>query len=150
MKCYRKCHRLHSSKYIWKCRLQKAVILFGPHCINSVCLQRVRLSSLVRLMCWCTLYDCYAADCAKHWSLCCSTDGNNATAHMMTSSNGNIFCVTGHFMRVIHRSPVNSPHKGGSFDVFLDLRLNQRLSKQWGRRWFETPLRSLWRHCNEL
>ena len=35
-----------------------------------------------------------------------------------------------------------------SFDVFFDLRLNERLSKQsWGW-WFETPLRSLWRHCN--
>ena len=35
-----------------------------------------------------------------------------------------------------------------SFDVFFDLRLNKRLSKQWRRRRFETPLRSLWRHCN--
>ena len=35
-----------------------------------------------------------------------------------------------------------------SFDVFLDLRLNKRLSKRWRRRWFETPSRSLWRHCN--
>ena len=35
-----------------------------------------------------------------------------------------------------------------SFDVFFDLRLNRRLSKQWRRRRFETPLRSLWRHCN--
>ena len=35
-----------------------------------------------------------------------------------------------------------------SFDVFFYLRLNKRLSKQsWGR-WFETPLRPLWRHCN--
>ena len=35
-----------------------------------------------------------------------------------------------------------------SFDVFFDLRLNQQLSK-WCRRWcFETPSRSLWRHCN--
>ena len=33
------------------------------------------------------------------------------TETMMTSSNGNIFRVTGHFMRGIHRSPVNSPHK---------------------------------------
>ena len=31
---------------------------------------------------------------------------------MMTSSNGNIFRVTGLFVRGIHRSPVNSPHKG--------------------------------------
>ena len=35
-----------------------------------------------------------------------------------------------------------------SFDVFFDLRLNKRLSKPWRRRWFETPSRSLWRHCN--
>ena len=35
-----------------------------------------------------------------------------------------------------------------SFDVFFDLRLNKRLSKQsWGW-WFETLLRPLWRHCN--
>ena len=34
-----------------------------------------------------------------------------------------------------------------SFDVFFDLRLNKRLSKQsWGW-WFETPSRPLWRHC---
>ena len=36
-----------------------------------------------------------------------------------------------------------------TFDVFFDLRLNERLSKQsWG--WcFETPSRPLWRHSNE-
>ena len=35
-----------------------------------------------------------------------------------------------------------------SFDVFFDLRLNKRLSKQsWGW-WFETSSRSSWRHCN--
>ena len=37
-----------------------------------------------------------------------------------------------------------------SFDVFFDLRLNQQLSKQWRRWWFETPLRSFWRHCYDL
>ena len=36
-----------------------------------------------------------------------------------------------------------------SFDVFFDLCLNKRLSKQsWGW-WFMTPSRSLWRHCND-
>ena len=35
-----------------------------------------------------------------------------------------------------------------SFDVFFDLRLNIRLSKQWWGWWFETPSRPLWRHCN--
>ena len=37
-----------------------------------------------------------------------------------------------------------------SFDVFFDLRLNKRLSKQpWGW-WFETPHWSLWRQCNAI
>ena len=37
-----------------------------------------------------------------------------------------------------------------SFDVFFDLRLNKRLSKQsWGC-WLETLSRPLWRHRNEL
>ena len=37
-----------------------------------------------------------------------------------------------------------------SYDVFFDLRLNKRLSKQsWGW-WFETPSRPLWRHLNVI
>ena len=55
------------------------------------------------------------------------------------------------FVRGIHRSPVNSPHKGPatrSFDVFFDLNPNKQLSKQSSRWWFETPLHSLWRHSN--
>ena len=54
------------------------------------------------------------------------------------------------FVRGIHRSPVNSPHKGqwrGAL-MFSLIRLNKRLIKQWRRRWFETPMRSLWRHYN--
>ena len=35
-----------------------------------------------------------------------------------------------------------------SFDVFFDLRMNKQLSKQSRRRWFDTPSRWLWRHCN--
>ena len=41
--------------------------------------------------------------------------------------------------------PVN-----GAFDVFLDLRLDKRLSKQSRRRWFGMSSRSLWRHCNVM
>ena len=36
------------------------------------------------------------------------------------------------------------------FDVFSDLCLNKRLSKQFWGWWFETPSGSLWRHCNCL
>ena len=35
-----------------------------------------------------------------------------------------------------------------SFEFFFDLLLNKRLSKQSRPRWFETPSRSLWHHCN--
>ena len=57
------------------------------------------------------------------------------------------------FVRGIHQSPVNSPHKGqwhGALMFSLIYALNERLSKQsWG--WsFETPSRSLWRHYNAL
>ena len=56
------------------------------------------------------------------------------------------------FVRGIHRSrwfPTQSPVTR-SFDVFFDLRLNKRLSKQpWGW-WFETPSCSLWRQCNDI
>ena len=69
------------------------------------------------------------------------------------------------FVRGIHRSPVKllalcegNPSVTGefpsqrpmtrSFDLFSDLHLNKQLGEQSRRRWFETPLRSLWRHCN--
>ena len=38
----------------------------------------------------------------------------------------------------------------GNFDVCFDLCLNKPISKQSWRRYFETPSRSLWRHCNEI
>ena len=37
-----------------------------------------------------------------------------------------------------------------SFEVFFDLRLNKRLSKQSCGWWFETPSRSLWRQRNVM
>ena len=36
-----------------------------------------------------------------------------------------------------------------SFNVFLNLRLNEWLSKQWWGWWFETPSCPLWRHYNK-
>ena len=69
--------------------------------------------------------------------------------NMMTSSNGNIFRAT---------CPLWGESTGGfpsqrsvtqSFDIFFDVRLNKWLNKQPRCRWFETPPRSLCRHCNE-
>ena len=56
------------------------------------------------------------------------------------------------FVRGIHRSPMNTAQipVTWSFDIFFDLILNKRLSKQsWGW-WFETPSCLLWRHCNVI
>ena len=73
--------------------------------------------------------------------------------HLMTSSNGSIYS------RFIGPGWWKPPVTGGfpsqrpvtrCFDVFFDLRLNKRLSKQSRRRWFETPSRPLWRHCNDF
>ena len=76
---------------------------------------------------------------------------NSCSSDMMTSSNGNIFRVTGHLCGEFTgpgEFPTQRPVTR-SFDVLFDLRLNKRLSKQsWGW-WFETQSCSLWRHCNE-
>ena len=69
---------------------------------------------------------------------------------MMTSSNANISCVTGPFCGEFTgpgEFPTQRPVTR-SFDVFFELRLNKRLSKQPWCWWFETPLWSLWRQCN--
>ena len=47
------------------------------------------------------------------------------------------------FVREIHRSPVNSPHKGQWRGALMF-----SLSKQWWGWWFETPPSPWWCHCN--
>ena len=70
---------------------------------------------------------------------------------MMTSSNENIFRVTGHLCGEF-TGPRWFPRTEASdaeLWSFFDLRLNKRLSKRsWGW-WIETLLRPLWRHCND-
>ena len=71
--------------------------------------------------------------------------------NMMTSSNGNIFRVTGPLCGEFTGPrwiPTQRPVTR-SFDVCLDLRKNKRLGKQsWGW-WFGTLSWSSWRHRNE-
>ena len=67
---------------------------------------------------------------------------------MMTSSNGKIYRVTGH-SPAPGEFPAQRPVTR-SFDVFYDLRLKKRLSKQsWGW-WLEMLSRPLWRHRDVL
>ena len=93
-----------------------------------------------------------------HWSLVDSlqkepvTQNSDVLIFMMTSSNGNIFRVTGPLCGEFTgpgEFPTQRPVTR-SFDVLFDLRLNKRLSKQpWGW-WFKTPSWSFWRQRNEL
>ena len=88
-------------------------------------------------------WPCFFNDCRLIHMHCTMTGG----ILMMTSSNRNIFRVTdplcgkftGHQWIALTKA---------SNDVFFELCLNKRLSKQsWGW-WFETPLCPLWRHRN--
>ena len=77
-----------------------------------------------------------------------------ADQHMMTSSNGNIFCVTGHLCRE-YTGPRWVPLTKASDAelwcfIYFDRRQNKQLGKQWCGWWFETPSIPLWRHCNEF
>ena len=68
---------------------------------------------------------------------------------MMTPSNGNVFRFTGPLWGESTGPrwfPLTRPVTRNS-DVFFDLCLNKRLSKQSRRRLFGTPSQSLWRHC---
>ena len=86
----------------------------------------------------------WSAWCLPEWSA--GNGCNEKNICMMTSSNGNIFRVTGPFTGVFpSQRPVTR-----CFGVFFDLRLNKGLNKQSRRRWFEMPSLSLWRHCNGI
>ena len=67
---------------------------------------------------------------------------------MMTSTNWNIFCVTGTLCGEFTGHPWIPLTKASDAKLwcFFYLRLNKRLSKQSRRWWFETPSRSLWCH----
>ena len=69
---------------------------------------------------------------------------------MMTSWNWNIFRVTAPLWvesTGLRWIPLINPMTR-SFDVFFDLCLDKRVSKQSRCRRFETPSCPLWRHCN--
>ena len=115
-------------------RLVHWLILVAPSCLRSHNARYIMLKSLNT-----ALYPCKA----NHGMFV-------FRAVMMTSSNGNIFRVTGPLCGEFtgpSEFPTQRPVTR-SFDVFFDLRLNKRLSKQPWVWSFETQPQSLWRHCN--
>ena len=73
------------------------------------------------------------------------------TFHMMTSSNGNLFRVTGPLCGEFtgHRWIPLTKASDAELWCFFDLCLNKWLNKQSRRWWFETPSLSSWHHCNK-
>ena len=72
------------------------------------------------------------------------------SSFIMTSSNGNIFRVTGS-VRGIHQSPVNSLHNGKCRGALMFSMICASLNSWANHRDagdLRTPLRSLWHHCN--
>ena len=87
------------------------------------------------------------------WRIYCIKPLSYDSIHVwVTSSNGNISCVTGPLCREFtgHRWIPLTKASDAEFDVFFDLRLNKRLSKPSTGRWFETPSRLSWCHCNAM
>ena len=73
-----------------------------------------------------------------------------ADGFMMTSSSGYNFRVTGPLWEETTGNRWIAITKASDAELwcFFYLRLDKRFSKQSSRRWYETPPRSLWRHCN--
>ena len=142
-----------------KCVCKMAAISSRPRCVRPICTKqwlgatfepRRHLTSLVHNES--TLSFLYQDDCDLIFEVSFLERKANQFWRnlMMTSSNGNIFRVTGPLCGEFTgpgEFPTQRPVTR-SFDVFYDLRLNKRLSIQpWGW-WFETPSWSLWRHNN--
>ena len=79
-----------------------------------------------------------------------SSTGPENICCMMTSSNGNILRTTGPLWgeSTGHRWIPLTMASEAELRGLLALRMNKRLSQQSRRQWFETTLRSLWRHCS--
>ena len=69
--------------------------------------------------------------------------------YKMTSSNGNIFRLTGPLWGEFTRHRWIPHTKASDAELWCFLWSAPELSKQWQGLWFETPSRPLWRHCNE-
>ena len=135
---------MFGARIIYSCR---ALSLAGKYASNSVSEANPEM--------WVNIFDrsTHIKRYASNITPCAHLVGYSAwNQSMMTSSNGNFFRVTGPLCgeftgpgEFTTKRPVMR-----SFDVYFDLRLNKRLSKQpWGW-WFETLSWSLWRQCNAM
>ena len=118
--------------------------LMAPECLENttfIILVDISTMPLVRKQISCTSPESMA-------STMTSWHGNTWWRHQMETFSALLAICAGN-SPVPGEFPTQRPVTR-SFDVFFDLRLNKRLSKQsWGW-WFETPSRPLWRHRNDF
>ena len=101
---------------------------------------------------WWQKYITKCNSCASFLKCIVFCESFKSPAHFSDQCNSTCFRVVA-FVRGTHRSPLNSPHKGqwrGALMLSLICALKKLFSKQSRGWWFETPSRSLWRHCNGL
>ena len=100
--------------------------------------------------CWIWKYITHLSSWVQSNNPCLGHPETGCNTFMMTSSNGNIFRVTGPLCRKFtgHRGIPLTKASDAELWYFLWSAPEQRLSKQSRRRRFETSSRSIWRHCN--
>ena len=109
---------------------------------NSSKWQHLRLNT-VRLLVYC--WGLVSISCSKSFRV-------TLLAHNDVTKWKHFLCYWP-FVRGIHRSPVDFPHKGqccGALMFSVIYTWTNGWKKQSRRKWFETPSRSLWRHCNHM
>ena len=129
--------------YTSKC-MATAVSVYHVICLY-ICITYCSSPTIISFV---SFYSCSADEnqITYHWYSCSLEDRIYSGYGLMTSSNGNIFRVTGPYCWEFTGRwwiPLTE-----ASDIFLDLCLNKRLNKKSRRCRFETPSRSLWRHYN--
>ena len=143
-------HRTKWNKWRWKAMSYEQNQLITLSSLSNLFATQKLFTICCNVAEWCIMND-IIAHCRRN-STTVKSWKSHITCPMLTSSNGNMFHVTGLLcggFTGLGEFPTQRPVTR-SFDVFFDLRLNKRWSKQpWGR-WFETPSWSLWRQRNAL
>ena len=119
-----------SVSYLWRCSEQQMYCICWPKMMAG---------------------DWYQRRFFPQTATCLPSDGRNGVLVFASSYHDGV-TKWKHFPRYwpfvwgIHRTPVNSPHKG-QWHGALVFSLICAMSKQSTHRWFETPSRPLWLHC---
>ena len=119
--------------------------------VGTMLAPRTLLSGKMCPMFFCDVF-CSARQLVQWWWLNGDRWYLRSWPSMMTSSNWNIFRVTGPLCGEFtgHRWIPLTKASDAELWGFLWSAPEKQLSKKWRHRWFEMPSRSLWRQCDAL